>query len=182
MLVIHPHDQSTAMLSVLYHGLGAQVVTANCSGRQMGHLLHGVSSRECIMLLGHGSDRGLFYREDDGAEGFDKIIVGHSQAYLLRQHGLMLIGVWCHANLFAQAEGLHGLFSGMIISERHKAEEYGIEASPQEILASNQVMFGKLRGLLDRGVPLHEIPLRMSLLDEEHTALSKFNYGNFHYL
>lgn len=62
----------------------------------MEHLLHNVSTQERIMLLGHGSDKGLFYREDDTKDEFDKIIVGHPHAFHLRKHGGNLIGIWCH--------------------------------------------------------------------------------------
>lgn len=61
MLVIHPKDKTTAMLSALYDGLEAQVVDDNRSTKEMAHLLHHVSTQERIMLLGHGSDRGLFF-------------------------------------------------------------------------------------------------------------------------
>ena len=40
MLVIHPKDKTTAMLSVLYDGLEAQVVADCRSTKEMGHLLH----------------------------------------------------------------------------------------------------------------------------------------------
>lgn len=106
------------MLTALYEGTEAQVVRDERSSGEVGHLLHHVSTQERILLLGHGSDKGLFFRRDDSREGFDRIIVGHPHAYYLRRHGGNLVGIWCHACLFAQAEGLHGLFSGMIVSER----------------------------------------------------------------
>ena len=148
----------------------------------MGHLLHHASTQERIMLLGHGSDKGLFYREDDTKDEFDKIIVGHPHSFHLRKHGGNLIGIWCHADEFARAEGLHGLFSGMIISEVQEAVEYGVVTTQEEIFASNNVMFSKLRKMLDEHTPLHEIPLKLKTLDDEHTQLSEFNYGNFYYL
>ena len=97
MLVIHPKDKTTTMLSVLYEGLEAQVVDDCRSTKEMGHLLHHVSTQERIMLLGHGSDKGLFYRADDSKEGFDKVIVGHPHAYHLRRHGGNIVAVWCNA-------------------------------------------------------------------------------------
>ena len=71
MLVIHPKDKTTAMLSALYEGLEAQVVDDNHTTKEMGRLLHHVSTQERIMLLGHGPDKGLFFRADDSKEGFD---------------------------------------------------------------------------------------------------------------
>ena len=110
MLVIHPTDKTTEMLSILYEGLGARLIEADCSNKKMGHLLHHTSPSERIMLLGHGSDKGLFFRKSDEEEDFDGIIVGHPQAYYLRKHCGDIIGIWCHAMEFAKKEGLHGLF------------------------------------------------------------------------
>ena len=44
-------------------------------------------------------------------------------AYCLRRHPV--IGIWCHANLFAERFRLHDLFSGMVISEMEEAHAYG---------------------------------------------------------
>ena len=126
MLVIHPTDRTTKMLSILYEGLGARLIETGCSNKEMGYLLRHTSPSERIMLLGHGSDKGLFFRKNDEEEGFDGIIVGHPQAYYLRKHCGGIIGIWCHDMEFAKKEGLHGLFSGMIISEMSEAEEYGV--------------------------------------------------------
>ena len=78
MLVIHPEDRTTTILQVLYKGLGVQVVTEDCSNREIGHLLHHTSTTNRILLLGHGSDKGLYYREDDTKNEFDKIIPNRS--------------------------------------------------------------------------------------------------------
>ena len=97
MLVIHPKDKTTAMLSALYDGLEAQVVIDYRTTKEMGRLLHHVSTQDRIMLLGHGSDKGLFFREDDSKNEFDKIIVGHSHRYHLHNHGSNIVAVWCNA-------------------------------------------------------------------------------------
>ena len=96
MLIIHPKDRTTSVLSALYDGKDANVISSNCSNKEIEHLLHHVSTQERIMLLGHGSDKGLFYREDDTKDEFGKIIVGHPHSFHLRKHGGNLIGIWCH--------------------------------------------------------------------------------------
>ncbi len=181
MLVIHPKDKTTAVLSALYDGLEAQVVNDYRSTKDMGHLLHHIPMQERIMLLGHGSDQGLFFRHDDTKDSFDHIIVGHPHAYHLRRHGGNIIGIWCHADKFARKEGLHGLFSGMIISDKREAEEYGIITLQHHIEESCSAMFAKLRKLLDDGIPLHEIPKRMKAL-ADNSSVGSFNYENFYYL
>lgn len=75
MLVVHPKDRTTSVLSTLYEGMDANVVSGKCSNKEMEHLLHHVSTQERIMLLGHGSDKGLFYREDDTKDEFDKSLL-----------------------------------------------------------------------------------------------------------
>ena len=55
MLVIHPTDRTTEMLSILYEGLEARLIEADCSNKEMGHLLHHTSPSERIMLLMHVS-------------------------------------------------------------------------------------------------------------------------------
>ena len=182
MLVIHPKDKTTAMLSAIYDGLEAQVVDDNRSTKEMGHLLHHVSTQERIMLLGHGSDKGLFFRKDDSKDEFDKIIVGHSHAYHLRKHGGNIVAVWCNADLFARAEGLHGLFSGMIVSEISEAQLYKIETTQEELDHENVKLARRLRTLLDERIPLSEIPKRLLAMDNVHSPLTTFNYKNFYYL
>lgn len=182
MLVIHPKDKTTAMLSALYDGLEAQVVADYRTTKEMGRLLHHVSTQERIMLLGHGSDKGLFFREDDSNNEFDKIIVGHSHRYHLHNHGSNIVAVWCNADQFALAEGLHGLFTGMIVSELNEALLYQVETTQEELDRENVKLARRLRALLDESIPLSEIPKRMLAMDDAHSSLTTFNYNNFYYL
>ena len=182
MLVIHPKDKTTAMLSALYDGLEAQVVADCRSTKEIGHLLHHVSTQERIMLLGHGSDKGLFFREDDSKDEFDKVIVSHAHAYHLRKHGGNIVAVWCNADQFARAEGLHGLFTGMIVSELNEALLYQVETTQEELDRENVKLALRLRTLLDEGIPLSEIPEQMLAMDDVRSPLTTFNYKNFYYL
>lgn len=182
MLVIHPKDKSTAMLSILYEGLDARVVSDARPTKEINRLLHHVSSQERIMLLGHGSDKGLFFRENDTIDRFDRIVIGHPHAFHLRRHGCNIVAVWCNADLFARAEGLHGLFSGMIVSEMSEAQLYDIKTTQEELDIENVKLALRLRTLLDVDIPLCEIPKRMLALDDVHSPLTAFNYKNFYFL
>lgn len=182
MLVIHPTDKTTEMLSILYEGLEARLIETDCSNKEMGYLLRHTSPNERIMLLGHGSDKGLYFRKNDEEEDFDGIIVGHPQAYYLLKHCGGIIGIWCHAVEFANKEGLHGLFSGMIISEMSEAEEYGVATDKESMDRTNRIMFTQLRRLLGNGTPLHEIPECLKALDTTQSDLSRFNYERFYYV
>ena len=182
MLVIHPKDGTTAMLSAMYEGTEAQVVSTDCSTKEIDRLLRHTSSQERIMLLGHGSDKGLFFRRDDTQNVFDRIIVGHSHAYHLRRHGSNIVAVWCNADMFARAEGLHGLFTGMIVSEMDEASLYGIATTQDELDRENAKLALRMRRLLDDGMLLSDIPERIKAMDDVHSPLTTYNYQNFFYL
>ncbi len=183
MIVIHPKDKTTVMLSALYENMpGVTLLDQSCTNVEIKERLHRVSSQERIMLLGHGCDRGLFSREDDERTEFDRLLIHHSHAYYLRKHGGNMVAVWCNADLFARKEGLHGLFSGMIISEMSEAVLYSVSTTQEELDRENVKLAQRLRMLLDEGTLLHEVPMRMLELDDVHSPLTEFNYKNFYYL
>lgn len=181
MLVIHPQDRTTAMLSALYQDRDdVRLSDSPMSKAALNSLLYHTPARERILLLGHGSGKGLFWRPDDTADGF-RLLLDHSHAYCLRKHGGNLLGMWCDADRFARTEGLHGLFTGMIVTEMSEAVSYGIPTSPEELARENTLLAVRLRRLLDEGVWLSDIPARIAELDNAHTPLTEFNYRNFYY-
>lgn len=76
MLVVHPKDITTSVLTNLYKGTDSNVLDQTASKREIEHMLHHCPPPERIMLLGHGSENGLFSRTDDSMPEFDRIIVG----------------------------------------------------------------------------------------------------------
>lgn len=182
MVVIHPKDKTTSMLSILYEGIEHTLIDQSYSKNEISHILNHVPCHERILLLGHGSDLGLFSRNDDRFDVFDRLIVYHPHAYYLRKHGCNIVGIWCNANLFAGKERLHGLFTGMIITEMSEALLYGINTSQEELDKENVKLVERLRSLLDENVPLQDIPSRILVMDDVHSQLTDFNYHNFHYL
>lgn len=178
MLVIHPSDRSTDFLRTLYGGLeDVRLLTGKESRKELGSILFHLHPGEKVMLLGHGTDAGLFRLEENGEY---RVYVGHSMVYALRKHPV--IGIWCHADLFARTEHLHGLFSGMIVSEMKEAQEYGISCSQEDLDRENANLVERLRVLFDHDVPFQEIPSRLAEMDTARTQLTRFNYNNFYYL
>lgn len=182
MLVIHPKDTTTTVLAALYEGLQVCSLDQGYSKREINHALRHTPKHECIMLLGHGSDKGLLSRDNEDSDVFDRLLVYHPHAHFLRKHGANIFALWCNADLFARKEGLHGLFSGMIVSELNEALMYGVETTQEELDKENVKLVQRLRKLLDEGVPLNEFPQRMLNLDDAHTPLTMFNYAHFYYL
>ena len=132
MIVIHPKDKTTAMLSVLYEGLEVRLIDQRASNSEVKHLLNHITTSERILLLGHGFDKGLF--------------------------------------------------SGMVVTEMDEALAYGIETIQEELDCENIKLAKHLRFLLDEGIPLIDVPVRMLELDDVHSPLTNFNYNNIFYL
>lgn len=181
MIVVHPKDKTTQMLERLYEGLPCQKLDTTLSKNQLRSLLYATPSSERIMLLGHGCEEGLLTRDDDTKDEFRKLI-DHSFSHILKKHNGRIFAVFCHAKDFAEKERLHGLFSGMIISEMSEAELYGIPTTTEELDKENIKLAKNLRMLLDKEVPWCEIPQLMLSLDDSHTPLTEFNYHSFFYL
>ena len=85
-----------------------------------------------------------------------------------------------HRDLVAERYGLHGLFSGMIISELQEAIDYNIEVSKDMIDKEMEQFTIRLNDYIKTN-GLEQIPLRMKESDDVQSALTKFNYGNLYY-
>lgn len=183
MLVIHPKDKTTTVLSLLYEGMEVRLLDQTSNSAEIKRTLNHTPKQERIMLLGHGMDKGLLTRDNEEQEVFHRLMVYHPHAYYLRKHEGNIVAVWCNADLFARKEGLHGLFTGMIISELSEALIYEVETTQEELLdRETPKLVKRLRLLLDEDIPLHEIPDRILAMDDVHSPLTEFNYRHFYYL
>ena len=160
MLVIHANDPTTRVLSRLYE------------------------SREdfYVRLDEHSSNTtvikaGLFSIPDKKRQ-YRRLLVDSDHVQFLR--GKSCIGIWCYANVFARQYGLHGLFSGMIISELHEAEENNISATKEEIDTEMEKFVDRLKFCIET-YGLHDVPAKMLELDDVHSPLTEFNYNNLYY-
>ena len=79
----------------------------------------------------------------------------------------------------SRKEHLHGLFSGMIVSEMNEAQEYNIACSQEDLDRENSNLAERLRALFGDGVPSQQIPSRLAAMDAARTQLTMFNYNNF---
>lgn len=178
MLVIHPNDPSTEFLSVLYDDREEILCLHGEESRnRLGSILYHLPHGEPVMLLGHGSPSGLF-RPEDGA---NCLYVGKSFAYSLRRHPV--IAVFCHACRFAESHQLHGLFSGMIVSEPGEALEYGIPTTAEELERENGLFAETLAGFLWSGALFREIPALMkAAVGDDAPEVRKYNYNSLYFI
>ena len=175
MLVIHPEDRSTEFLRVIYEGAeGVTCLRGKESRKALEKTLFHLKPGETILLLGHGSAEGLFRKEETGYVPY----VGRSMAYSLRRHPI--IGIWCHANLFAESLRLHGLFTGMVISEMEEARLYGVETTEEELFRENARLAEAFRRVIWEGGSFEKMREALMLSARPDTALTRFNYNSIY--
>lgn len=132
-LVIHPHDESTFFLMPIYEGKNWKVINYNPSNNE---LKKEISEHERIVMLGHGSPKGLY--------GFNKLLINSQHVYLLREKDCVCI--WCHADVFVKRYELRSSFyTGMMISEMKEANIYQVQCTEKDIACSN-MLFSKCVG------------------------------------
>ena len=176
MTIIHANDPTTRFLSVLYetrNDISAHITEANTKSE----VQRAIRADDTIMMLGHGDGGGLYSVPDKNGI-FRRLLINSDFVQFLRDK--TCIGIWCHANAFAHDYHLHGLFSGMIISELYEAEIKEVTTTQEELNRESLKFALRLKDCIDR-YPLREIPQRMKELDDVKSELTTFNYNNLHY-
>lgn len=136
-----------------------------------------IRTDDVIMMLGHGNEYGLFSKPDKKGE-YRRFLITDKHVQFLRDR--TCIGIWCYANKFAEKYKLHGLFSGMIISELQEAIDLGVPATKDEIDREMEKFTIRLKDCIET-YGLEQTPLRMKELDDVQSPLTTFNYGNLYY-
>ena len=185
-IVIHPNDHSTRFLKRLYSGYGEQLLlTEKNNNKVIKEALSAENDERLLMMLGHGCPLGLFAPQKNknypnGINQFGRLIINSSHVQLLRKK--LCIGIWCYAVDFARKYGLHGLFSGMIISELDEAHDCGMyDFTALEIQMYNQDFAEALYDCINK-YPLNEVPQAMENYISNPNRLEQFNYSNLYYL
>lgn len=176
MTVIHATDPTTQVLSLLYQqqeDMRMLITERNTSSE----VQRAIRADDVIMMLGHGNEYGLFSKPDKKGK-YERFMITDKHVQFLRNK--TCIGIWCYANKFAEKYRLHGLFSGMIISELQEAIDLGVPATKDEIDTEMEKFTIRLKDCIET-YGLEQTPIRMKELDDVQSALTKFNYGNLHY-
>ena len=175
MVVIHANDPTTKVLSQLYKSRN-DVTTHISEANTNVEVLNALRSDTSILMLGHGNQYGLFSKPNKKGV-YERFLITDRHVQFLR--GKVCIGIWCYANLFAERYGLHGLFSGMIISEVQEAKENDIVATKEEIDYEMDLFTMRLKYCIEN-YKLIDIPKRMLELDVIRSPLTQFNYSHLH--
>lgn len=166
VLIIHPKDHSTDFLKPIYAPIKDKTVI--WGGIRKTHLMKLIEDHERIIMLGHGSPRGLLSMGQFYMAG--NYIIDWSMAELLSTKTNNTY-IWCHADMFVQRYELKGLCSGMFISEVSEAFCYGFnDVDPNQIEESN-CYFSEI---LARNINKPMNDLYHNVL-QEYTILAKTN-------
>lgn len=176
MTVIHATDPTTQVLSLLYQQR-EDVRLCITEKSTSSDVQRAIRTDDVLMMLGHGNEYGLFSKPDRNGE-YRRFLITDRHVQFLRDK--TCIGIWCYANKFAEKYKLHGLFSGMIISELQEAIDLGVPATKDEIDKEMEKFTIRLKDCMEK-FGLEQTPLRMKELDDVQSELTKFNYGNLYY-
>ena len=161
-LVIHPHDTSTHFLKPIYEDIpNKTVITGGWSIAEVESL---ISMHDRIIMMGHGSPKGLFGINFNRSYIIDKDTVG-----LLENKECIFI--WCHADLFVKEHNLKGFHSGMFVSEVGEALMYKLKGDKKLINESNNA-FAFMLGSVINKMPLKEV---YEQVKKDYGWLSKLN-------
>lgn len=176
MVVVHANDPTTKMLSRLYE-MRTDLVSHVTETSSNSEVRHALKDAETVMMLGHGNPFGLFSTPDKKGQYVRFLVEGRHVEFL---RGKTCVGIWCYANEFALHYGLHGLFSGMVISEQEEADAYHIVATKEEIDREIEKYASRLTWCLEN-CELRDIPARLQAMDDVRSSLTQFNYQNLYY-
>ena len=116
-LVIHPKDETTDCLSVIYKGRGWDEITDWKTSQK--DVRKAISLHDRIIMLGHGTPQGLlaggYLWGHSEWTRFHHYIVDSSFEDVLR--GKDTFSIWCNSDEFFRKLKLPGLHTGMTISE-----------------------------------------------------------------
>lgn len=164
-LIIHPKDESTDFLNVIYKDIDCTLVDTDVSDEQLRLL---IKNHDRIVMLGHGFPMGLY--------GHGKLVINGSHADILR--GKNLVGIWCYANKFFESNNLLGIYSDMIISEPLEAIFLGVNYTDAYIKESNEQFADAVRDAIASDEPVQTFK---SKYRSDSNPVINWNQDNFYH-
>lgn len=138
-LIIHPKDDTTSFLDIVYQTIEDKtVITGGISKQEVYEL---INSHDRVMMMGHGSPHGLF--STNSFKNCGGYIIDYTTVPLLEQKDNSVF-IWCNADMFVDEFELKGFYSGMFISEVGEALYCGLPGIPQDIVDESNYGFSEI--------------------------------------
>ena len=139
-LVIHPKDKTTTFLERIYRDItNTTIVTEGC---RRSEILKLIRENDRVIMLGHGSPRGLL----NMGQFPDCVYVVDSQMVSLLSQKKDNVFIWCHADEFVDRFNLKGFYSGMFVSEVGEARYERLDKVTQNDVDESNIMFSEVLG------------------------------------
>lgn len=124
-----------------------------------------------LLLCGHGSPYGLM-----APRSLTEYAVHRMNASTIQAQSI--IGIFCHAADFAHNVGLHGLYSGMFISNIEEAMMYCVQTTDDEIFDGAIEVFELLHQVVEGTLSAEDFLSTIQSSNTDNMAL-RFNIQEF---
>lgn len=166
-LVIHPKDPTTDFLCDIYSDKNWTIINKHISKSD---LRKQINSHDRIVMLGHGSEHGLFDLYNK------RFVIDSKWVDMLRKKECVCI--WCNANIFFEKYKLTGFYTGMIVSEIMEAYLYSLPTDIDLIEESNKLFATSIKESIDTNNILENAKNRY---DTDKNLIIDFNKDNLYY-
>lgn len=177
-LIIHPKDESTDFLKVIYEGM-KDIIVITGEGVTQHELKSIIPDYDRVMIMGHGSPYGLLTA--GGFVGYRGHIIDESFVKVLSNNPNNVY-IWCNADVFVNRFKLQGFHSGMFISEVGEAAYFGLTVTQEEVDQSNYGFCEMVKKYRMR--PSSVIYKNVKRLYGEmakHNIVADYNYNRIYY-
>lgn len=170
-LVIHPKDNTTDFMSILYEGKDWTIFRQITNRTD---LLELIDAHDRIIMVGHGTPSGLIIPRTNS------YLIDSRMVYILKTK--LCVGIWCYANMFFEKYDLKGMYTGMIISEFEEAvnekvfyqtsNEHMMKESFNHIHNSNDLFSVVMRDYISGTITLNDVK---TIYKSEDNPIIKYN-------
>jgi len=151
-LIIHPKDDSTSFLDIVYTPIYNKTIVTNGYKNDVKDL---IDNHERIMMMGHGTPSGLLsvgqFTDNTFNTYFSKsrymveymnsmYVIDYDFVDILKTKSENIF-IWCNADQFVNKYDLNGFYTGMFISELGEAFYCGVKHATQDMVDESNYAF-----------------------------------------
>jgi hypothetical protein len=135
-LIIHPKDPTTSFLTPIHKKLKHKTILTE--GADQDTIFDLLQKKNRLIFMGHGSAKGLFSL--DKFPSPSPYVIGDQFIELLRSKKDNIF-IWCFAADFAREYQIPAFCTGMFISEKREAIQYGLTNATEKMIEESNHCF-----------------------------------------
>lgn len=169
--IVSDNGSETSMYHTLVESLNGEVLV-NPTVEEARDLL--LKSNKDVILFGHGDCDGLL------KSNLKEHLIDKSFASLLKTRNV--IGIWCYASDFADANDLHGFFTSMFVSNVNEAYMlHMFDAEKNTISSELKLFLEKVNKLMRDNVALDKWVMALQNDCDKSLSFVRYNYEALSY-